>query len=52
MTLYYDREDEKEIIIRLLSYGSLVFVFDDTGKVRHELIKRLENQLELSGVGI
>ena len=48
MTLYYDREDEKEIIIRLLAYGSNIFVFNDTGNVRHGLIERLENQLELS----
>ena len=48
MTLYYDKEDKREIIVRLLSYGASVYVFDDTGDVRHELIERLEHQLELS----
>lgn len=48
MTLYYDKEDKREILVRLLSYGSLINVFDDTGDVRHELIERLENQLELT----
>lgn len=48
MTLYYDKEDKREILIRLLSYGSLINVFNDTGEVRYELIKRLENQLELT----
>lgn len=48
MTLYYDKEDTREILIRLLSYGPLINVFDDTGDVRHELIERLEHQLELT----
>ena len=48
MTLFYDKEDKREILVRLLSYGSLINVFDDTGDVRHELIERLENQLELT----
>lgn len=48
MTLYYDKEDRREILVRLLSYGSLINVFDDTGDVRHELIERLEKQLELT----
>lgn len=48
MTLHYDKEDKREILVRLLSYGSLINVFDDTGDVRHELIERLENQLELT----
>lgn len=48
MTLYYDKEDKREILVRLLSYGSLINVFDDTGDVRHELIERLENQLKLT----
>lgn len=48
MTLYYDNEDKREILVRLLSYGSLINVFNDTGDVRHELIERLENQLELT----
>ncbi len=48
MTLYYDKDDKREILVRLLSYGSLINVFDDTGDVRHELIGRLENQLELT----
>ncbi len=48
MTLYYDKEYKREILVRLLSYGSLINVFDDTGEVRHELIERLENQLELT----
>ena len=48
MTLYYDKEDKREIIVRSLSYGASVYVFDDTGDVRHELIERLEHQLELS----
>lgn len=48
MTLYYNKEDKREILVRLLSYGSQIFVFDDTGDVRNELIDRLEHQLELS----
>lgn len=48
MTLFYDKEDKREILVRLLSYGSLIHVFDDTGDVRHELIERLEKQLELT----
>lgn len=48
MTLYYDKEDTREILVRLLSYGPLINVFDDTGDVRHELIERLEHQLELT----
>lgn len=48
MTLYYDKEDKREILVRLLSYGSLINVFNDTGDVRHELIERLERQLELT----
>lgn len=48
MTLYYNKEDKLEILVRLLSYGSQINVFDDTGDVRHELIERLEHQLELS----
>lgn len=47
MTLFYNIEDKREIIVRLLSYGSLIFIFDDTGDVRHELIERLERQMEL-----
>ena len=48
MTLFYDKEDKREVLVRLLSYGSLINVLDDSGGVRHELIKRLENQLELT----
>lgn len=48
MTLVYNKEDTREILVRLLSYGSLINVFDDTGDVRHELIERLEKQLELT----
>ncbi len=47
MTLYYDRQDEREILVRLLGYGAMINVFNDTGDVRRELIERLENQLEL-----
>lgn len=47
MTLYYDRDDRKEILIRLLSYGSSIFILNDSGEVRHEFIERLERQLEL-----
>ena len=48
MTLYYDSQDKREILIRLLSYGSLVHIDEDTGEVREELIGRLKNQIELS----
>lgn len=47
MTLYYDVEDTREIVVRLLSYGSKIFVFDDTGDVRHQMIKRIEHQMDL-----
>ncbi len=48
MTLCYNSFDKREILIRLLSYGSLVFIEDDSGDVRAELISRLESQLSLS----
>ncbi len=48
MVLYYNSDDYKEIIIRLLGYGSLITVSDDTGSVLTELKERLANQLVLS----
>jgi len=48
MTLFYNHNDRKEIIIRLLSYGSLIRVCDDTGDVLNEMKDRIRNQLELS----
>lgn len=48
MTLCYNSFDKREILIRLLSYGSLVFIEDDSGDVRTELISRLESQISLS----
>lgn len=48
MTLYYDKEDTREILVRLLSYGSSINVFDDSGSVCHELKERLRRQLELT----
>ena len=50
MTLYYNNEDRKEIIVRLLSYGSLITVCDDTGDVLNEIKDRLEKQLQLSKI--
>ena len=48
MLLYYNKDDSKEIVIRLLGYGSLITVAEDTGDVLKEMKKRLENQLVLS----
>jgi len=48
MSLVYDADDSREIVVRLLSYGADIFVADDDGTVRHELIKRLEKQLGLN----
>lgn len=50
MVLYYNNNDYKEIIIRLLGYGSLITVFEDTGSVLSELKERLESQLVLSNM--
>ena len=48
MSLVYDADDSREIVVRLLRYGSDIFIADDDGTVRHELIKRLEKQLGLN----
>lgn len=48
MLLYYNEDDFKEIVIRLLGYGSLITVDEDSGDVLKEMKKRLENQLVLS----
>lgn len=50
MILYYNSDDYKEIIIRLLGYGSLITVSEDTGGVLTELKERLANQLVLSNM--
>lgn len=47
MILTYEEPDTKEIVIRLLSYGASVCVYNDTGKVRQEMIERIEHQVEL-----
>lgn len=48
MLLYYNQDDSKEIVIRLLGYGSLITVEEDSGNVLKEMKERLENQLVLS----
>lgn len=48
MLLYYNKDDSKEIVIRLLGYGSLITVDEDSGDVLKEMKERLENQLVLS----
>lgn len=48
MILYYNKDDSKEIVIRLLGYGSLITVDEDSGDVLKEMKERLENQLVLS----
>ena len=48
MLLYYNEDDSKEIVIRLLGYGSLITVDEDSGDVLNEMKERLENQLVLS----
>ena len=49
MILYYDSDDTKEIAIRLLGYGSLVRVIQDSenGTVLTELTKRIKNQYDI-----
>ncbi|MGN1126531.1 MAG: WYL domain-containing protein, partial [Ruminococcus sp.] len=47
MILTYDEPDTKEIVIRLLSYGTSICIYNDTGKVRSEMIERIERQMEL-----
>lgn len=48
MLLYYNEDDSKEIVIRLLGYGSLITVDEDSGDVLKEMKERLKNQLVLS----
>ena len=48
MTLYYDKYDKREILIRLLSYGSSIYVESDTGYVRKELRERVRSQIALN----
>ena len=48
MTLTYDRTDSKEMIVRLLGFGSLITVTDDSGDVFAELRERIKSQMELS----
>ena len=48
MTLFYNILDDNEIVIRLLSYGSLITVDEDTGTVLNEIKTRLKKQLTLS----
>lgn len=47
MTLYYDAADELEIVVRLLGYGPYIYVDDDDGGVKSEMVHRLGRQLEL-----
>ena len=46
VTMYYDRDDETEILIRILSFGPAIKVISpDTFK--EKLIERLKNQIDL-----
>lgn len=49
MILYYDSDDTKEIAIRLLGYGSLIRIIQDSdnGTVLTELTKRIKNQYDI-----
>lgn len=48
MRLFYDNKDDpKEILIRLMGYGPYIYIYNDEGSVRSELIKKLERQLEI-----
>lgn len=47
MNLSYDAADTMELVVRLLSYGPHLFVSDDSGSVRQELISRFEQQMEI-----
>lgn len=46
ITLYYDNEDETEIVIRVLSFGPMVKVIEPESFVK-QLKKRIEKQLKL-----
>lgn len=47
MTLYYDKDDSQELVIRLLGYGTSIKILSDTGNVLNNVISRLERQLEM-----
>ncbi len=47
MTLSYHQYDTQEVVIRLLSYGELIYVGHDTGGVKEEMIERIHKQCKL-----
>lgn len=46
-TLYYHKYDEKDVLIRLMSYGPYIRIVDKDHFVYKELMKRVEKQNEL-----
>lgn len=50
MTLYYDKDDSQELVIRLLGYGTSIKILSDTGNVLNNVISRLERQLEMFNI--
>lgn len=47
MKLYYPVEETSELVIRLLGYGSSIYIESDTGKAKEIMISRIKKQQNL-----
>ena len=47
MTLHYQRQDKKELVIRLLGYGEAIYIPNKSHPVCQEIRSRVETQMKL-----
>ena len=50
LKLYYQQQDEKEILIRLMGYGPIIRIKDQTLSIAKEMWKRIESQASRIGL--
>ena len=48
LTIHYQQEEEKELVIRLMGYGVSIYFPDEDDPIRKDILNRLQRQTELN----